>query len=216
MALVFISHAHGDEALVRRVVTLLRDGLSLNPDDFFVSSQGGRGVAPAANIRDEILKELSRAPSLIVIVTPKSVGSPWVWLEAGNRLGSAGRSNPLFAVPSERFLPLVQPVADLRCIRLDNEEDVHELIKAVAENLGRPAEEVLNYNVALRAPPRPRMHRRASGGLRPSRGSKRRWPVVLWPRWPWPVWRSTQTHSSHRPTGPPTRRADEPIPSTMN
>lgn len=150
MALVFISHAHGDEDLARRVVTLLRDALSLQPKDFFVSSLGGRGVAPAASIRDEILKELTRAPSLIVLVTPKSVASPWVWFEAGNRLGNKERSNPIFAVPSQRFLPLAQPVADLRCLRLDNEGDMHELIKAVGEGLGRPSQGVLNYSVALR------------------------------------------------------------------
>lgn len=150
MALVFVSHAHGDEVLVRKVVALLRDGLNLGADDFFVSSQGGRGVAPAAKIRDEILKELPRAASHVVLVTPKSVGSPWVWLEAGDRLGSADKSNPIFAVPAERLLALVQPVADLRCLRLDNEEDALELVKAVGENLGRQPQNVLNYSAALR------------------------------------------------------------------
>ena len=150
MALVFLSHAHGDEALVRAVVSLLRDGLDLKPDDFFVSSQGGRGVAPAASIRDEVLKELAGTPSLVVVVTPKSAGSPWVWLEAGHRLGRPDASNPLFAVPSERFLPLVQPVSDLRCIRLDHEEDLHEFVKAVGQSLGRSPQDVLDYNNAMR------------------------------------------------------------------
>ena len=109
--LVFVSHAHGDEALVRSVVTLLRDGLDLKPDEFFVSSQGGRGVAPSANIREQVLNELARTPALVVVVTPKSAGRPWVWLEAGNRLGRPDRKNPIFVVPAERFLPLVSAVA---------------------------------------------------------------------------------------------------------
>ena len=150
MAQVFVSHAHGDEELVRRITVLLRDGLRLEPGDFFVSSQGGRGVAPAASIRDEILRELSTAPSLVVVVTPKSAGSPWVWLEAGNRLGSADKSNPIFAVPSQCYLPLVQPVSDLRCVSLDDEEDLHELVKAVGESLKRPSQAALDYSVALR------------------------------------------------------------------
>lgn len=150
MAQVFVSHAHGDEELVRRITALLRDGLKLESNDLFVSSQVGRGVAPAASIRDEILKQLSTAPSLIVVVTPKSAGSPWVWLEAGNRLGRTDKSNPIFAVPSQRHLPLVQPVSDLRCVRLDEEEDLHELVKAVGESLGRPAQTALEYGVALR------------------------------------------------------------------
>jgi hypothetical protein len=150
MAQVFISHAHGDDELVRRITALLRDGLKLQPNDLFVSSQAGRGVAPAASIRDEILRQLSTAPSLIVVVTPKSAGSPWVWLEAGNRLGSTDKSNPIFAVPSQRHLPLVQPVSDLRCVRLDEEEDLHELVEAVGESLGRTPLPALEYGVALR------------------------------------------------------------------
>ena len=150
MALVFISHAHGDEALVRRVIALLRDGLQLNPDDFFVSSQGGRGVAPAARIRDEILKMLSAATALVVLVTPRSAGSPWVWIEAGNRLGRPDQSNPFFVVPSERFVArLLEPVADLRCICLDCQDDLHELVRAVGETLGRPVQDVFAYNTAL-------------------------------------------------------------------
>jgi hypothetical protein len=150
MALVFVSHAHGDEELVRRITALLRDGLKLQPDDFFASSQVGRGVAPAGNIRGEILKVLATAPSLLVVVTPKSAGSPWVWLEAGNRLGRADKPNPIFAVPSGRHLSLVQPVSDLRCVRLDNEEDLHELVKAVGESLGRTVQGAPEYGVALR------------------------------------------------------------------
>jgi len=150
MALVFISHAHGDEALVRRVLALLRDGLELNPDDFFVSSQGGRGVAPAARIRDEILTRLSAARALVVLVTPRSAGSPWVWIEAGNRLGRPDQSNPFFVVPSERFVArLLEPVADLRCICLDRQDDLHELVRAVGETLGRPVQDVFAYNTAL-------------------------------------------------------------------
>lgn len=150
MALVFISHAHGDEALARRVISLLRDGLRLNPDDFFVSSQGGRGVAPAARIRDEILKALSAATALVVLVTPRSAGSPWVWIEAGNRLGRPDQSNPFFVVPSERFVArLLEPVADLRCICLDRQDDLHELVRAVGATLGRPAQDVFAYTTAL-------------------------------------------------------------------
>lgn len=175
MALVFISHAHGDEALVRAVVALLRDGLDLDPEDFFVSSQGGRGVAPASSIREEILKTIAAAPALIVLVTPASAASPWVWLEAGNRLGSSGKSHPIFVVPSERFVPLLKPVADLRSLCLDDEEDLHELVGAVGDVLGRRAEHVLSYNAALDA-----VVRTAQTAYSPSR--ERRARVASWLR----------------------------------
>jgi hypothetical protein len=151
MALVFISHAHGDEALARRISVLLRDGLGLQPDELFVSSQGGRGVAPAASIRNEIVKALSAATALVVLVTPASAGSPWVWMETGIRLGRPDTSNPFLLVPSERFVkqrPL-EPFADLRCIRLDKDTDLHELVAAVGKTLGRTPRDVLDYGPAL-------------------------------------------------------------------
>jgi hypothetical protein len=149
MPQVFISHAHGDEGLARRTATFLRDALNLEPTDFFLSSQGGRGVAPATKIRDEILKTLTNVQTLVVLVTPKSAVSPWVWLEAGHRLGCEGRSNPLFLVPSQRFVHLLSPVSDLRSICLDKEDDLHELVKSVAAGVGRPSRDVLEYNDAL-------------------------------------------------------------------
>lgn len=149
MARVFISHAHGDEALARRIAALLRDALNLDPTEFFLSSQGGRGVAPAANIREEIFSTLSEVPALVVLVTPQSAGRPWVWLEAGHRLGRPDRSNPLFLVPSERHVGLLQPVADLRCIRLDDDDDLIELVNAVGANVGETPADVLSYKPAL-------------------------------------------------------------------
>jgi len=149
MARVFISHAHSDEALARRIAVLLRDALNVDPSDFFLSSQGGRGVAPAANIRGEIFTALSEVPALIVLVTPQSAGRPWVWLEAGHRLGRPDRTNPIFVVPSERYVTLLQPVADLRCICLDHDDDLIEMVNAVGASVGKAPLAVLSYKPAL-------------------------------------------------------------------
>jgi len=149
MARVFISHAHTDESMARKLAALLGDALGLSPRDFFLSSQQGHGVAPAANIRDSIVRELKSVPALVVLLTPNSAASPWVWLEAGNRLGSGDKAPPIFMVPSARFMPLVAPVADLRCLRLDNDGELHELVQAVGQNLGTPVLDYLTYKPAL-------------------------------------------------------------------
>jgi hypothetical protein len=86
----------------------------------------------------------------VVVVTPTSAGRPWVWLEAGNRLGREDRNNPIFVVPAERFLPLVSAVADLRSLKLDHEEDLHEFVKAVGACLGRAPQEALAYSTAVK------------------------------------------------------------------
>jgi hypothetical protein len=145
MALVFISHAHDDERLAERLSALLCNALTLPRNEFFLSSQAGRGVAPGTSVREEILKQIATAPALIVVVTPNSARSPWVWLEVGCRLGSAQASRPLFVVRSEEDLSLLQPVADLRAVRLDDEGQLQELVKAVSASLSLPAAEYLDY-----------------------------------------------------------------------
>ena len=149
MALVFISHAHSEESLARKVAVLLADALGLSPADFFLSSQEGHGVAPAASIRASIVNELRNVAALVVLLTPKAAASPWVWLEAGNRLGCADKTSPVFVVPSARFVPLLAPVADLRCLQLDNDGELHELVRAIGKSLDRPPRDFLNYKPAL-------------------------------------------------------------------
>lgn len=149
MAMVFISHAHADELLAHKISALLGDAVGLSPGDFFLSSQEGHGVAPAMSIRGAIMQELRSVPTLVVLLTPRSAASPWVWLEAGNRLGCADASPPIFTVPSARHMPLLAPVADMRALQLDNDGELHELVQAVAQSLGRPAHDFLTYKAAL-------------------------------------------------------------------
>jgi hypothetical protein len=149
MAQVFISHAHKDEELARKVSAVLCDALALEPTDFFLSSQEGRGVAPSGSIRSEIMKEVSTVSALVVLLTPNSAGSPWVWLEAGSRFGSADKTRPIFVVPSAESVALLQPVSDLRGLQLSNDGEVHELVGAVAKDLGRQPRDYLVYKPAV-------------------------------------------------------------------
>src|SRR5262245_45913591 len=118
MPLVFISHAHDDALLARAVCALLRDSLELSQADFFVSSVEGRGVAPAASIQQEVLSALASAPALIVVMTPRSALSRWVWLEVGSRLGQPAKPDPLIVCPAERFATLLGPIGDRKAVNL--------------------------------------------------------------------------------------------------
>lgn len=149
MPLVFISHAHSDNALARGLCALLRDALALGPDDFFVSSEEGRGVAPSANIQQSVLSALSTASTLIVILTPRSALSRWVWLEAGSRLGQPHMANPLFVCPSARYTSLLGPIGEQKALNLDNENELVELVTAVGKTLQRTPRDFLSYKPAL-------------------------------------------------------------------
>jgi len=150
MPRIFISHAHRDAELVDRVATLFRAALGLNDqEDIFCSSREGTGVSPGADVRDEVIKSLNSASALVVLLTPQSVGSPWVWLEAGVRLGVPSRANPLFVVPTERFKTLPNLVLDLRRLSLDQTGELHELVASLAAQLGTEAKPPVAYNREL-------------------------------------------------------------------
>ena len=151
MSLVFISHAHEDELLAQRIADLLSDALTLATTEFFLSSQAGRGVEAGHNVRDDIVKQIAHAKALIVVVTPKSAQSPWVWLEVGCRIGCSPASKLLFVVCSERDLQLLRPVADLRALKLNDEGEIQELVKAVADQLTQPSPDYLAYMRAAQA-----------------------------------------------------------------
>jgi hypothetical protein len=149
MAVVFISHAHSDEAIARRLAQFLQVGLGLTPEDFFLSSQEGHGVAPAESIRSSIESTLHSAQAFVVLMTTRAAGSAWVWLEAGGRLATTGTTAPIFVLPSERFVSLLAPVADTRCLQIEKEGELHELLKAVGKNLNKTPTDVLTYRPAL-------------------------------------------------------------------
>ena len=136
MARIFISHAHADRDLVAKLVTLLKNALALRgAQDVFCSSREGAGVTPGAEIREEVVQHLTSASALIVLLTPQSVGSPWVWFEAGARMAGPTRANPLFVVPADRFKSLPNVIADLRGVSLDNPSEVHGLVSVVGKHL---------------------------------------------------------------------------------
>jgi hypothetical protein len=148
MSLVFISHAHSDEALAQKLAALLGDALGLSPTDFFLSSQAGRGVAPSASISLSIETELATARAQVVLLTPHAVTRPWVWLEAGSRLG-AGKTAPIFLVLDDRCAPILGPLSDSRYLRLSKDGELIELVKAVSKDLDKPPLDVLTYKPAL-------------------------------------------------------------------
>jgi hypothetical protein len=90
MARVFISHAHSDESMARKLAELLGDALGLSPADFFPSSQQGHG--------GRLRRTSGRTPALVVLLTPHAAASPWVWLVPEPPRQS--RQAPLISVPS--------------------------------------------------------------------------------------------------------------------
>ena len=157
-SMCLISHRYGiclRQSRPRRQLARLRDVLGAarligsESRRLFMSSEKGRGVGPGGNIQAEILEALATAPVLIVLLTPKSALSRWVWLEAGTRLGKPNAANPLLVCPSERFTSLLGPLSHSKALNLDNEGELVELVAAAGKILGRAPRDYLSYKPAL-------------------------------------------------------------------
>ena len=187
--LVFISHAHEDETLAGCLASFLCaavDGLSR--DNVFLSSEAGHGVAPGESIRTAVLREAANAPVMIVVLTGSSLLNPWVWLEAGCRMGDGRQGAPLFVAPTIENLSQT-PVADLMTLALDDNGQLHDLLKPIAKGLERRLVDFNSYKTAMdeltncaRAAESPRAVEGAKSSFERNKlGQVNRWIVAVLP-----------------------------------
>lgn len=79
---VFISHATPDKWIAKMLCEKIEaTGATTFRDD--------RDIAGGDDIPDAIRREIKRSKELLVLLTPKSVGRPWVLLEVGAAWGSS-------------------------------------------------------------------------------------------------------------------------------
>jgi hypothetical protein len=147
---VFITHAQEDEALAGALSNLLRHALGLPSAGFFDFTQLGRGVSPSESIRDKIRTELSAVAVHVVLVTPNSANSQWVWFEVGHRFAVVDKGKPIFVVPSNEHVELLKPVSDLRVLCLDSDNDLHDLVETAASLLNIEPVDLPEYIQALK------------------------------------------------------------------
>lgn len=85
---VFISHATADKWVARMICEKL-DALGVG------TFRDDRDIEGGEDIPDKIQQELARSDELLVLLTPQSVGRPWVILEVGMALGRKRRITPI-------------------------------------------------------------------------------------------------------------------------
>ncbi len=82
---VFVSHATADKWIAKRICEAIEQtGVATFRDD--------RDIAGGDSIPDTIRNRLLQASELLVLLTPNSVGRPWVLLEIGAFWGQKGGS----------------------------------------------------------------------------------------------------------------------------
>ena len=130
---VFISHAHTDEPLVKKVAASLKEaGLEVWDDT--------REIMPGDNWADKVAQALRESEAMVVLLTPDALRSSWVHREIENALGEQGYRKRLIPVlvgdPKElpkEDVPWI--LRHLRMIKLAEHGKEEEGIRQIAQAL---------------------------------------------------------------------------------
>src|SRR5229473_2015910 len=98
-SLVFISHDHREQAIAEALAEAINDGSGGRLRSFFSSAaNASSGIEYGEEWFQKIKQQLSSASHIICIVTPQSLGRPWIYFEAGFARGKHGENVPVIAL----------------------------------------------------------------------------------------------------------------------
>jgi hypothetical protein len=173
---VFISHAHGDAELARRLVRAIEAGLQIPSEAIRCSSCPGYDFTPGTDFIEALKNELTGAACVVGLWTAQSLKSQWCLFELGAAWGLAQKT--LFL--SQGADALRVPPAGFRSIQASHLGDAGQLrrfLEQLAIIVRRPvtnraaAERELN-ELAKSAEARPR-GAKLRGRTSPRRGERR-------------------------------------------
>jgi len=130
---VFISHAHTDEPLVKKVAAALEDaGLEVWDDT--------REIMPGDNWANKVAQALQESEAMVVLLTPDALRSNWVRRDIEYALGAQGyrkRLIPVFVGDPEELPKEDVPwiLRHLRIIKLAEHAKEEEGIRQIAQAL---------------------------------------------------------------------------------
>ena len=130
---VFISHAHSDETLVKKMVAILEEaGLEVWDDT--------REILPGDNWAEQVAQALKESEAMVVVLTPEATRSRWVRREIEYALGEKRYSKRLIPVlignpadfPQEDIPWILWRLQMIKLAEYDKEE---EGIRQIAQTL---------------------------------------------------------------------------------
>jgi hypothetical protein len=130
---IFISHATGDHPLARELVELLCECFRIPSEKIFYDQYS---LLPGKKLDDQIKAALAQAEMVIVLMTPRSVFSPWVLFEMGRGHFSVRKRLVVLlanGLPHER---LPAPAFPWFAVSLEAPEGVEMLVRAIAQDRG--------------------------------------------------------------------------------
>ena len=141
---IFISHSSHDTDLAKQLIDLLRVALPIDPIGIRCTSVNGYRLEGGADANEQIRTEIWRARVFIGLLTPTSLASTYVLFELGARWGAKLQLKPLLAAGMHSGA-LRAPLSSLNALSCDHEEQVLQLIREIAQNLGIQAHHADSY-----------------------------------------------------------------------
>ena len=131
---VFISHAHTDEPLVKKIAAFLEEaGLEV--------WDANREILPGDNWADKVAQALQESEAMVVLLTPDALRSSWVRREIEYALGEPGyrkRLIPVFVgdqteLPKEEVPWILRHLQMIKLAEYPKEEGMKQIAQALLE-----------------------------------------------------------------------------------
>jgi hypothetical protein len=137
---IFLSHSGVDKELAERLAHLFQIAFRLHADEIRCSSADGYKIFSGDTTDSTIQRELNQANVLVGLITPASLKSQYVLFELGARWGGHLPLRPLLARGVE-VGKIGAPLANLMFLRADEEADLMQFLKELAEDLNTKRED---------------------------------------------------------------------------
>jgi hypothetical protein len=135
MARVFVSFIHEEETIAGFVLSFLRE-IFEDKVDIFLSADRTT-IYAGDNWMDEIFDALKSTEVLASVLTPVSVGRPWINFEAGAAWMREAKVIPVcFRGLTVGTLP--KPYSSLQAIEMNSTDAAYYLTSSIAHHLGLP------------------------------------------------------------------------------
>lgn len=133
MPRIFLSHATADADIGKELKSDLEN--RVQGAELFLSSDP-TDLPPGAVWSAAIQEALSKSEALLLLVTSRSLGRPWVWFEVGTAWFRVTVIPMCLGEPRKNAL--ISPLSERQAVNIDSVEDVRSLVVQIGRLLKRP------------------------------------------------------------------------------
>jgi hypothetical protein len=148
--LLFISHRSGDSPLAKSLIELFEKALKLPARGIRCTSVDGYRLPVGADTDEQLRRKVFESRAFIGLITPTSLSSAYVLFELGARWGAKKHLAPVLAHGVDAA-SLGGPLGGINALRIDERNQVVQLVEDVAEYLEINLEPAASYQSAIDA-----------------------------------------------------------------